>query len=81
MAVDFQTVLASPDLTYGEGLLFFRGKGMLSKAIRKIAADFDRAKIDYVAIGAIALNRHGYRRFTEDIDLLLTREGLERLTT
>ena len=39
--------------------------------------DLDREGIDYVAIGAIALNRHGYRRFTEDIDLLLTREGLE----
>lgn len=78
MAVDFQTLLMSPDATYGEGLKFFRGKGMLNKALRKIAADLDREQIDYVAIGAIALNRHGYRRFTEDIDLLLTRKGLER---
>jgi hypothetical protein len=78
MAVDFQTVLASPDAAYDEGLKFFRGKGMLNQALRKIAADFDREEIDYAAIGAIALNRHGYRRFTEDIDLLLTREGLER---
>ena len=50
---------------------------MLNKALLKIAADLDREEIDYVAIGAIALNRHGYRRFTEDIDLLLTRDGLE----
>ncbi len=50
---------------------------MLNKALRKIADDLDRAGIDYVAIGAIALNRHGFRRFTEDIDLLLTKEGLE----
>jgi len=26
----------------------------------------------------VALNQYGYRRFTEDIDLLLTPEGLER---
>jgi hypothetical protein len=78
MAVDFQSLLLSPDATYGEGLKFFRGKGMLNAAIRKIAADLDREHIDYVAIGAIALNRHGYRRFTEDIDLLMTKEGLER---
>ncbi len=78
MAVDFQSLLSSPDATYGEGLKFFRGKGMLNAALRKIAADLDREQIDYAAIGAIALNRHGYRRFTEDIDLLLTKEGLER---
>ena len=78
MSVDFQTLLLSPDATYDEGLKFFRGKGMLNEALRKIAADLDREQIDYVAIGAIALNRHGYRRFTEDIDLLLTREGLKR---
>ncbi|MCA1589575.1 MAG: nucleotidyltransferase family protein [Acidobacteria bacterium] len=78
MARDFQAILRSPDATYGEGLRFFRGKGMLNKALRKIAADLDRQKIDYVAVGAIALNRHGYRRFTEDIDLLMTRAGLER---
>jgi len=78
MAADFQTILASPDATYGEGIRFFRGNGMLNKAIRKIAGDLERKEIDYVVIGAIALNRHGYRRFTEDIDLLLTKEGLEK---
>ncbi len=77
MAGDFQSILSSPDATYGEGLRFFRGRGMLNKTLRKIAADLDREEIAYVAIGAIALNRHGYRRFTEDIDLLLTKEGLE----
>lgn len=51
---------------------------MLNKALRKIAADLDREEIAYVAIGAIALNRHGYRRFTEDIDLLLSKEGLKQ---
>ena len=78
MAVDFQTVLLSPDVTYAEGVRFFKGKGMLNKALKRIAADLDRHGIDYAAIGAIALNRHGYKRFTEDIDLLLTREGLEK---
>lgn len=51
---------------------------MLNKALKKIAADLDREGIDYVAVGAVALNRHGYKRFTEDIDLLLTTEGLDR---
>lgn len=51
---------------------------MLNEAIKKLALDLEREGIEYAAIGAIALNRHGYRRFTEDIDLLMTREGLER---
>ena len=78
MAVDFLKLISSPDAAYGEGLKFFRGAGMLNEALVKLAKDLEREGIDYVAIGAIALNRHGYRRFTEDIDLLLTREGLER---
>lgn len=78
MAVNFQSILASPDATYDEGRKFFRGTGMLNKALVKIAADLDREKIEYVIVGAIALNRHGFRRFTEDIDLLLTREGLKQ---
>lgn len=78
MAVDFQTVISSPSLAYAEGLDFFRGKGMLNDALKKLAADLDRNEIDYAVIGAIALNQHGYRRFTKDIDLLLTREGLEQ---
>jgi hypothetical protein len=77
MAVDFQTILSSPDAVYAEGLRFFHGGGMLNEALKKIASDLDRQGIDYVAVGAIALNRHGYRRFTDDIDLLLTREGLD----
>lgn len=50
---------------------------MLNNALRRLAADLERTGIDYVVIDAIALNQHGYRRFTEDIDLLLTKEGLE----
>ena len=78
MTVDFQAVISSPTAAYAEGLNFFRGKGMLNDALKRLAADLDRNKIDYVVIGAIALNQHGYRRFTEDINLLLTKEGLEK---
>lgn len=78
MAVDFQIVISSPSAAYAEGLKFFRGKGMLNDALRRLTADLQRNEIDYAVIGAVALNQHGYRRFTEDIDLLLTKEGLEK---
>lgn len=78
MAGDFQTVLSSPSATYAEGLEFFRGKGMLNDALKKLAHDLEKNDIDYTVIGAIALNQHGYQRFTTDIDLLLTKDGLDQ---
>jgi hypothetical protein len=75
---DFQQILSSPTEAYQEGLRFFMGKGLLNNALRRLASDLEEHGIDYSVIGAIALNQHGYRRFTEDIDLLLTKEGLER---
>jgi hypothetical protein len=71
-------ILESPDETYEEGLRFFRGKGLMNETIKRLAADLEAAGIDYTVIGAIALNRHGFRRFTEDIDILLSPEGLQR---
>jgi len=76
--VDFQEIISSPVTAYDEGLRFFMGQGTLNETLRRIAKDLDRHKINYSLIGAVALNSHGYRRFTEDIDLLLTREGLEK---
>jgi hypothetical protein len=78
MRTDFQQVLASPILAYDEGLRFFMGQGTLNEVLRKITKDLENKGIAYNLIGAVALNQHGYRRFTEDIDLLLSREGLEK---
>ena len=75
---DFQQILSSPTEAYEEGLRFFMGKSLLNSALRRIASDLEEHAIDYSVIGAIALNQHGYRRFTEDIDLLLTSEGLKK---
>lgn len=75
---DFQQVLRSPTAAYEEGLNFFEGKGMLNETLRQLAEDLEKNGIEYNVIGAIALNQHGYQRFTTDIDLLLSKEGLER---
>jgi Uncharacterised nucleotidyltransferase len=76
--IDFQQVIHSPVLAYQEGLRFFMGEGILNETLRRVADDLENHGIDYSVIGAIALNQHGYRRFTEDIDLLLTKEGLDK---
>lgn len=77
MAVDFERLISSPTAAYAEGLRFFSGTGMLNDTLKRLAADLDRNDIAYAVIGAIALNQHGYQRFTHDIDVLLTSDGLE----
>lgn len=54
------------------------GEGTLNETLRRVTGDLEKRGIDYSVIGAVALNQHGYRRFTEDIDLLLTGDGLEK---
>ena len=62
---------------YAEGQRYFMGQGELHGALAQLADDLKRHGIDYMVIGAVALMAHGYPRFTEDIDLVLTKEGLE----
>jgi hypothetical protein len=62
-----------------EGRQFFSGDSKVDLALAAIAAILDDEHIPYCLVGAMALNRYGYRRFTEDINLLLTREGHEAL--
>ena len=73
-----QTLADSPTDAHAEGLRFLRGQGMVNDALRQLANDLGQRGIPYMVIGAAALNQHGYRRFTEDIDLLLSEEGLAR---
>jgi hypothetical protein len=63
---------------YAEGLRYFMGEGTLNKTLERLSKDLDERGIDYMVIGAVALLAHGYPRFTEDIDLVMTAEGLEK---
>jgi len=62
---------------YAEGLRYLMGQGKLNNTLAQLSADLERQGIEYMVIGAVALMAHGYPRFTEDIDLVLTREGLD----
>jgi hypothetical protein len=63
---------------YAEGLRYFMGEGTLNKTLTRLSADLEEHGIDYAVIGAVALLAHGYPRFTEDIDLVMTAEGLRK---
>lgn len=59
-----------------EGDELFAGEGAVNAAVRRLAHQLDEENIPYALIGGMALIAHGYRRFTEDVDLLMTAEGL-----
>lgn len=51
---------------------------MLNDALSRLVRDLETHHIDYAVIGAVALNQHGFQRLTVDIDILLTKDGLDR---
>ena len=68
----FDLVLKEADELYG-------GQGRLRKTYKRFAKHLDELGIFYTLVGGYALILHGVRRFTEDIDLLVSKEGLEKL--
>jgi hypothetical protein len=56
---------------------FFMGESKVQRAALKVVRLLEEDGIPYALIGAMALNAYGYLRATVDVDLLLTREGLE----
>ncbi|MBN1661097.1 MAG: nucleotidyltransferase family protein [Anaerolineae bacterium] len=64
------------DRALREASLFFAARGLLRQALRRLAERMTAAKIPYALLGGLALFEHGYPRLTEDIDLLMTPEGL-----
>ena len=61
---------------YREGSRFFMKEGDVYETLRALVERMNQEGLDYALIGAMALVVHGYRRFTEDVDILLTPETL-----
>jgi hypothetical protein len=51
----------------------------IAACLEQLREDLERVGIPFALIGALALRHHGYTRFTEDIDILTTPEGLDRI--
>jgi len=62
-----------------EGSMHFEENNAVHKTLRKIAARLESLGIPYAVVGGMAMFFHGYRRFTEDVDLLVTPEGLQEI--
>ena len=64
-----------------QGSQFFEGKGAVQEALVKITRRLQELGVPYCVAGGMALFQHGYRRFTEDVDIVVTREGLQEIHT
>jgi hypothetical protein len=62
-----------------EGSMHFEKESAVFKTMQAITRRLDELGIPYAVVGGMAMFMHGYRRFTEDVDLLVTPEGLKLL--
>ncbi len=57
---------------------YFMGSSPVQEAAAQIARLLSELQIDYAIAGALCLAAHGLVRATEDVDVLISRDGLER---
>ena len=67
---------SDPDLVIREASLYFNQQGDLYRTSQDLTRRLDEAGIPHALIDGLALAQHGFVRMTEDIDILLTPEGL-----
>jgi len=73
------TLSGGLDRALREGSMHFGQKGTVHETLRRIAARLDEQRVAYALGGGMALFAHGLRRFTEDVDILVTPDGLQRI--
>jgi hypothetical protein len=67
------------DWSFKEGSMHFEKESAVHKSLRAIAKRLDQLQIPYAVVGGMALFFHGVRRFTEDVDILVTKESLQEI--
>jgi len=62
-----------------EGSMHFEKESAVFRTMREIARRLSELGVPYAVVGGLALFFHGYRRFTEDVDILVTKDSLKLL--
>ena len=74
-----QLLCADTEWAMSEGSKHFEEKSAVQSTLRKITQRLNELDIPYAVAGGMALFVHGLRRFTEDVDILVTGEGLKSI--
>src|SRR5262245_15221502 len=64
---------------FREGSMHFEKESAVHKTLVKITRKLEELGIPYAVAGGMALFHHGFRRFTEDVDILVTSAGLKQI--
>jgi len=56
---------------------YYMARGDVFTTLQNLTRRLDDAKIPYALVGGLALAAHGFVRMTQDVDLLMTQEGLD----
>jgi len=67
----------NPGWALSEGSRHFEEDSAVFKALHSITQRLKLLGIPYAVVGGMALFRHGLRRFTEDVDILVTKDDLK----
>jgi aminoglycoside-2''-adenylyltransferase len=59
-----------------EGSMHFEEKSAVHETLRNLTQSLNELGVDYAVAGGMAMFLHGFRRFTEDVDVLVTQESL-----
>ena len=62
-----------------EGSRHFDEKSNVHLSLQRICKRLNDLGVPYAVAGGMALFQHGFRRFTEDVDILVTRQDLKRI--
>jgi hypothetical protein len=70
---------ADLDWALREGSMHFDERSAVHESLRRITKKLTELEIPYAIAGGMALFSHGFRRFTEDVDILVTPDGLREV--
>jgi hypothetical protein len=62
-----------------EGSMHFEKESAVHKALQAITTRLEREQIPYAVAGGMAMFLYGYRRFTEDVAIVVTPDGLRAI--
>ena len=74
-----QKLTSDPRWALSEGSRHFEENSAVFDALRKITSRLNAMDIPYAVVGGLALFQHGLRRFTEDVDILVTKDDLRKI--
>ena len=72
-----QRLKANPRWALLEGSMHFENDSKVHQTLLKVTKRLDALGIPYALVGGMAMFLHGYRRFTEDVHLLVTKASLD----